>query len=273
MYEDRIREAAELLFQSTYAIAFTGAGVSAESGIPTFRDPGGLWDRFSPEEFATPQGIITTFRTKPRRFLEFLKSSIEVFERAKPNEGHKALAKLEEAGIIKTVITQNIDWLHQEAGSRNVIEVHGTITRFSCISCGRNYQKTKKEAIDIAKKFLERLERAIEQGDLMSAFDMIEIRCPECNGILRPDVVLFTEPVKDMNTAFAEAQCSDCVLVAGTSGVVYPAAAVPEVAKRYGAKIIEINPTGQYFDSDVWIPLPFAQAMPRVAEEVLKKVV
>lgn len=272
---------AETIISAQYTIAFTGAGVSAESGIPTFRDKGGLWEKYPVELFGTPQGILHVLITNPNWFADFILSSVEVLGKAKPNDGHIALGELEKIGLLKCVITQNIDNLHQEGGNKRVIEVHGSIARLRCIICGERRKISKEEAVSTAKRFAQRLKivdftQNILRGEI-TLQDIKEIfgdalpTC-DCGGILRPDVVLFTEAVQDLDLAIEEAKKADCCIVAGTSGVVYPAAYIPQIVKSKGGKIIEINPNIRSFDSDIYINNSFAKSMPKILEEIKNRV-
>ena len=194
----------------------TGAGVSAESGVPTFRDAQtGLWAKFKPEELATP----TAFRREPRLVWEWYAWRRELVAKANPNPAHIALVEWEKRAPSFTLITQNVDDLHRRAGSRNVIELHGNITRTKCFD---------------------------ENVVVKSWPDTAEIppRCPRCGGLLRPDVVWFGEAMPEEETArafVASAQC-DVFLSIGTSAVVHPAASLPFHALEHGATVIEINP-------------------------------
>ena len=214
-------EAAKLLARSRFAIAFTGAGISAESGVPTFRGFNGLWKRHRPEELATPEA----FRKDPHLVWSFYKWRMDLIRKAKPNRAHYALAELEKMGVLKAVITQNVDDLHREAGTKNLIELHGNIFRVRCTSC--TYRENLKES--------GRLEEFLKEKDLP--------KCPECGSLLRPDVVWFGEPLprKALEEAFQLAERADLVLVIGTSGVVYPAAYIPQIVKETGGKVIEVN--------------------------------
>ena len=216
-----MEEAAKLLARSRFAIAFTGAGISAESGVPTFRGFNGLWKRHRPEELATPEA----FRKDPHLVWSFYKWRMDLIRKAKPNRAHYALAELEKMGVLKAVITQNVDDLHREAGSKKVIELHGNIFRVRCTSC--TYRENLKES--------GRLEEFLKEKDLP--------KCPRCGSLLRPDVVWFGEPLprKALEEAFRLAERADLVLVIGTSGVVYPAAYIPQIVKETGGKVIEVN--------------------------------
>jgi len=212
---DLIKQAAEDLAAAHNVVALTGAGISIESGIPPFRGKGGLWERFDPMEIAH----IDAFIRDPAKVWNILvKEMKEVVDRAKPNDGHKGLAKLEEQGKLKTVITQNIDGLHQAAGNTDVIEFHGTFAWQRCMDCNKKYETRK---VDISE---------------------IPPRC-ECGGILRPDAVFFGEMIPTDALSRSRLAAADCdlMLVIGTSAVVQPAAMMPLMAKETGSKVLEIN--------------------------------
>ena len=197
-------------------VILTGAGVSAESGVPTFREAQtGLWAKFDPEELATPEA----FRRNPRLVWEWYAWRRERVAGAKPNPGHLAIAAMESFFSRFLVITQNVDGLHQRAGSRNVSERHGNINRTKCF----------------------------EEGTIVSQWanaGEVPPRCPACGGFLRPDVVWFNEslPELELNRATQATAGCDLFLSIGTSTVVYPAASLPFAAKRNGATVVEINP-------------------------------
>ncbi len=203
-----------LLFSSKYTVAFTGSGVSAESGIPTFRGKKGIWKRINPDTVATREGFLKNPVFVWKWYLERFKT----LEGAKVNYAHIALAKLEKKGLLKAVITQNIDGLHQKAGSKKVIELHGTVKKVKCLKCGKKFSSS-------------------------IASNTLPPTCPKCGGLLRPDVVWFGEPLpeKTLNEAFQEVSKTDLLIVIGTSGTVMPAAMIPYLAKQKGAKIVEVN--------------------------------
>ena len=217
--EEAAREIASALRGSQFAVAFTGAGVSTESGIPDFRSPGtGLWQKYDPEIF--------TARYFLRHPEEFYKVALERFLPildAEPNRTHRLLAELEREGMLKAVITQNIDGLHQKAGSKEVVELHGHLRSASCITCG-------------ARVPMSELLRRVKAGSLPP-------RCHECGGLLKPDVVLFGEqlPLEALQKAQALAVECDFMLVLGSSLVVYPAAEIPRIAHLHGAKVAIVN--------------------------------
>ena len=266
MLEDSIKQAAEIISKADYAIAFSGAGMSAESGIPTFRDPGGIWDRFDPGEIGSSGGLMAFAVRNPERIREFLSESVNTFKRADPNPGHFSLSDLEKMGILKSIITQNVDALHTLAGNTKVFEVHGNLYRFRCTSCGY-LEKMDREAI------LERMNEVLHS----EAFSLELLlgalpTCGKCSKIMRPDVVMFGEPVLQMEESMREARRADVVIILGTSGVVYPAAAVPIEAKRSKAKIIEINPTENAFRgiTDVYVRRSSGIALPQIVEQIRK---
>lgn len=260
-----IREAAEILATASDAAASCGAGISAESGIPTFRDPGGVWERVNPAEMGTSEGLIATLKSDPQRLLPVFMELLETFESAEPNPAHFALRELEQMEILKAVVTQNIDNLQQEAGSTDVIEVHGNGFRMRCLSCGWNKENPRREMI-------RSIRDSLDSAESVTFSDFVELmpRCEECGNVMRPDVVMFGEAVKDIPISFEAAKKCDVMLAVGTSGVVYPAAYLPFQAKDAGAKIIVVNPNENAFESicDVYIPLKAGEAMHRIVEEV-----
>jgi len=224
----------------------TGAGVSAESGIPTFRGEGGLWTKFDPIKVAS----IEYFMADPTAYWKVSKDRGRLALAARPNPGHDALAALEAAGHLAAVVTQNTDGLHQESGSRNVIEVHGSGRTVQCLDCGNREPRSEVQA---------RLE--VEMPP----------RCKVCGGVfLKPTVVLFGEamPQAAIQEAFALARLADVMLVVGTSLVVYPAADIPLVAVRAGAKLVVINAEPTPFDelAEVVIRGKSGEVLPEIVE-------
>jgi len=258
-----IEDAVRIIAEANYAIAFTGAGVSAESGIPTFRDPGGIWDRFDPAEVGTTGGALQFALRYPERIRDFIRETVETFEKADPNPGHYGLADLEKMGILKSVVTQNIDDLHSIAGNTRVLEVHGNIYRWRCLSCQRVVKHGREDII-------KRIRGAVEAESFSLEVLMAAIPRCECGGMMRPDVVNFGEAVQQMPASYDEARRADVVIILGTSGVVWPAAGVPHEARRNKARIIEINPTENAFQgiTDVYIKDLSGSAMPRIVELV-----
>ncbi len=224
----------------------TGAGVSAESGIPTFRGEGGLWTKFDPIKVAS----IEYFMSDPTAYWKVSKDRGRVALLARPNPGHDALAALEAGGHLAAVVTQNTDGLHQESGSRNVIEVHGSGRTVQCLDCGNREPRSEVQA---------RLE--VEMPP----------RCKVCGGVfLKPTVVLFGEamPQAAIQEAFALARQADVMLVVGTSLVVYPAAEIPLVAVRAGAKLVVVNAEPTPFDelAEVVIRGKSGEVLPKIVE-------
>ena len=260
---DRFRQAAEIIAAGKKVVAFSGAGMSAESGIPTFRDPGGIWDQFDPEEVGTATGLVETALRNPAVIRRFLTEALDTFERSSPNLGHLGLAELERLGKLRVVITQNIDNLHREAGNTHVIEVHGNVYRARCLACGR------KQLVD-RTLIHQRLRALLNQ----ESFDLIALAgvFPQClcGSATRPDVVMFGEPVQQLHEAYAEAATCDVMIVLGTSGAVYPAAALPHEASQHGAKLIEINPTENCFHpiTDIFIQEKTGEGMPKLVAMV-----
>jgi NAD-dependent deacetylase len=211
--ESLISQAAEIIHSSTLTLALTGAGISVESGIPDFRSAGGLWSKYSPEEYAT----ITAFRENAEKVWMMLREMGEMLDRAKPNKAHLGMGELEKLGFLHYVITQNVDNLHQAGGAQNVIEYHGNSSTLSCLWCGNRYTAKEKR-------------------------EEYPPRC-QCEKILKPDVIFFGEaiPVEALNKSFLLASSAQALMVVGTSAVVSPANTIPAIAKQSGARIIEIN--------------------------------
>jgi len=222
-----VERAAELLSAARRGVAFTGAGASAESGIPTFRGAGGLWTKYDPVKVAS----IDSFMQDPTAYWMVSKERGGIALAARPNPGHLALVALEAAGVLVAIVTQNTDGLHQASGSRRVVEVHGSSRTVQCLDCGT------------------RESRAVVQARL--AVQMPPL-CKSCGGLfLKPTVVLFGEPMPlpAMHEALALAQSADVMLVVGSSLVVHPAADIPLAAVRAGASLIIINTEPTPFDS------------------------
>jgi NAD-dependent deacetylase len=265
--KDLIKRAAWDIYGAQHVVALTGAGVSTESGIPDFRSPGGLWEKYDPMEF-----MYERFISNPKRIWEMSlkmkrEGDLDMAE-ARPNPAHLALADLESMGYLKCVITQNVDNLHQKAGNKDVIEFHGSLLWGRCINCSQRY------SIDV-------IDSKIDKGELPP-------RCTECGGILKPDAVFFGEPIppQALQRSIAEARRADVMIVAGTSAVVYPAAELPFIAKRgggffstaviepspnVGAVVIEINDeptqlTGKV--SDYLIIGKVGTILPEIVEEL-----
>ncbi len=221
--EQTIAEVARTLLQSRHLVVLSGAGISKESGIPTFRDAQeGLWARFNPMELATPRA----FRRNPKRVWDWYEYRRALIADARPNAGHRAITEMETLVDELVVITQNIDGLHQQAGSRDVIPIHGNIHKNKCFAnCQGDPTYVDVSALEWDK----------ETGPP---------RCPHCGAYVRPDVVWFEEnlPQDLLERAMRLSSTADVMLVVGTSGVVQPVASLPFMAARDGALIVEVNP-------------------------------
>lgn len=248
--QTNIQFAADLFLQSKHAVVLTGAGLSTPSGIPDFRSTGtGLWSKDEPLDAAS----LNTFRTRPERFFSWFRPLANQIFNAQPNAAHIALAKLEKAGKIKSIITQNIDMLHQKAGSKSVIEMHGTMQTLTCSQCYHQVQ---------AENYIASF---VDTGDLPL--------CPKCNQLLKPDVILFGEqlPQAAISKAQKDARQCDLMLVAGSSLEVLPVAGLPMQALDRGAHLIIINNTPTYLNvrADVAILEDVSTIIPAIMERVL----
>jgi len=223
-----LEHAAKLIAGARCVLALTGAGMSVESGIPPFRGPGGLWTKHGEppmngfERFLADPAAAWRERLDPRGPMRELWAALAA---ARPNPGHRALARLEDLGILRCLITQNIDGLHGEAGSRAVAEIHGNAHLVRCLGCGA---RQPREVV---------------------SFDQLPPLCPACGGILKSDTVSFGEPIPSdvLDRCYAASENCDCMLVAGTSATVYPAAQFPLDVRQRGGTLIEINP----YESDL----------------------
>ncbi len=247
---ERILYAADILNASHHSVVLTGAGVSTPSGIPDFRsNEGGLWERYDPFEVAS----LSAFRYKPQQFYDWLRPLANTIYAAKPNPAHIGLARLEKSGRIHTIITQNIDRLHQRAGSQNVLEVHGSMETMTCGGC---FQQVSAEQYSQA---------FIQDGTIPV--------CPRCTNVLKPDVVLFGEqlPHAPWLQAVEASRGCDLMIVAGSSLEVLPVASLPMRAVESGAHLIIINNTATYLDvrADVVFNEDVAIIIPQIAREVL----
>lgn len=242
-----IETAAQLLRDAENTVVLTGAGTSTPSGIPDFRSTdGGLWQKYNPMEVAS----LSVFRVKPERFFEWFRPFTKVIVEAAPNPAHQALAKMEQEGFIQTVITQNIDGLHQRAGSKTVLEVHGTIDTLSCGNC---FSQFPSGAL---------IQPFIDEGTLPI--------CTNCGRFLKPDVILFEEqlPVRTWQAVARAVEKCDLMIVAGSSLEVIPVARLPFEAVSHGARLIIINNTPTYIDprADVVINQNVAEVLPSIAD-------
>jgi NAD-dependent deacetylase len=242
--------AADLIRQSKRTVILTGAGISTPSGIPDFRSEGsGLWSRDEPMEVAS----LNTFRVAPERFYQWFRPLARQIFNAQPNPAHLALAKMEAAGFVRMVVTQNIDILHQKAGSQCVVETHGTLATLSCTQC---FHQTKSD---------DYLQPFIDSGAIP--------RCPKCGCVMKPDVILFGEqlPQKAWMEAQREARQCDLMLVAGSSLEVLPVAGLPMQALDRGAHLIVVNNSPTYVNvrADLVIMDDVAQVLPALAQQVM----
>lgn len=237
-------QATELIAKSSRIVGFTGAGISTESGIPDFRSPNGIWVNnrmIEYQEFITSRaGRIEYWRQKVAMWPEM--------RDAQPNAGHKAFAELERQGRLRAMITQNIDGLHQKAGNTNVIELHGTTVECECLTCGARI--SMDEAVE-----------RVEAGDLAP-------ECDACGGLLKPATISFGQSMPALAMQAAAEACQDCdvFLAVGSSLVVYPAAAFPEIAKQSGAALVIINRTPTPLDgvADLVVNDEIGKTLPRL---------
>jgi NAD-dependent deacetylase len=245
-----ISDVACLIRNSHRTVSLTGAGISTPSGIPDFRSPNvGLWERFEPMEVAS----LTTFRHNPEQFYRWLHPLAIQMHSARPNPAHLAMARLQSAGYISVIITQNIDGLHRQAGSQNVLEVHGTLDSMTCTNCYRQYP-----AADYIEDYINHCTIPL---------------CPACSSILKPDIILYDEqlPVRTWQKAEAASKQCDLMLVIGTSLEVMPSARLPLVALEHGAHLVIINNSETFMDerAEAVIHGDVADVLPRITAEVL----
>lgn len=239
------------LREAKRVVVFTGAGVSAESGIPTFRDEGGFWTEFPPEIYATWNGILRAATKEPRRLAAFVHAVIAPIADAEPNAGHRAIAEISQHRHV-TVVTQNIDGLHQRAGNSRVLEVHGSM--YEVVSLNGKRKRRTLTTVQL-RRIAERVRRA-KYGAMALARLLVAIRPMAGLGIRgahRPNLVLFGDSLAepDWSDALKAAKECDCLLTVGTSGLVMPAALIPEYAKAAGAHVITIDPSEG--GGDVWL--------------------
>jgi NAD-dependent deacetylase len=242
-----VERLAELVRERGPAVVLTGAGISTESGIPDFRSPSGLWARFDPMDY----GSIQSFRENPSRVWEFYAPRFSMLAEAKPNPGHLALAELERLGHVRAVVTQNIDLLHERAGSRDVVEVHGSIRTATCPGCARAYP--------LAEVLV------LMGGSPAPA-------CEDCASILKPDVVFFGEllPAAAMERATGLAAAAGLLLVVGSALEVYPVAGLPLDTLRDGGALAIVNRGPTAMDSRATLKLDGSagEILPQVAERL-----
>ncbi|HWS31278.1 MAG TPA: NAD-dependent deacylase [Actinoplanes sp.] len=243
-----VREAARVLAAARRVVVFTGAGISAESGVPTFRDSlTGLWERFDAQALATPQA----FEDDPDLVWGWYEWRRSLIQRVAPNPGHTAVTTIQNRVERTVVITQNVDDLHERAGSRDPIHLHGSLFTPRCAQCSRPAAAPSTVEPDEGRR-------------------LPPPRCPHCTGLIRPGVVWFGEalPEEALETAVQEATECDLLLTVGTSGLVYPAAEIPKVAAMFNATVIQINPLPTPLDATATINLhgPAAIVLPALVE-------
>jgi NAD-dependent deacetylase len=246
--QDLIQQAADILAQAQRPVVLTGAGISKESGIPTFREAQqGLWAQYDPQRLATMQG----FLANPKLVWDWYQFRLGLVERAQPNPGHRAIAELELRLPQVTVITQNVDGLHRQAGSQHVLELHGNIRRFKCLRGHGNLSMADLAGQDAAPPLCPH---------------------PGCDALVRPDVVWFGEALdyRVLNQAVAGSEACDVMLIVGTSGVVQPAASLPYHAWNARARIIEVNPQPSELTdlAHIYLPGPAGEVLPQVLAEM-----
>jgi NAD-dependent deacetylase len=245
MDQQQLKKAAEWIVQASRNTGFTGAGISVESGIPPFRGENGLWNKYDP-------GILDLdyFYSNPRDAWSVIKEIFyDFFGSAQPNAGHKSMAELQHMGLMDTIITQNIDNLHQEAGSHNVYEFHGNSRHLVCQKCGRRYEARQE------------------------MLQTIPPRCEQCEAVLKPDFIFFGEMIPQVayQKSMEEATNGDVFLVVGTTGEIMPASMIPQVAKENGLKIIEVNPNHSYFTqsiTDIFLQGKATDVFPALLQEI-----
>jgi NAD-dependent deacetylase len=247
--DQKIKAAIEIIRHTKTGVILTGAGSSTQSGIPDFRSAkSGLWQRYDPFEVAS----LSSFRTHPEKFFNWLRPLADEIYHAQPNAAHIAIARLEKMGYIQYIITQNIDGLHQKAGAKNLIEVHGSLRTLTCVQCFR-----QEDTANVIARYLE-------MGD--------PPHCPVCNGILKPDVILFGEqlPAKAWLKANQVVKKCDLMLVAGSSLEVMPVANLPMQAIENGAHLIIINHSHTYLDvrADVVIWEDVTKILPAIVKSL-----
>jgi NAD-dependent deacetylase len=253
--EDKLKQVAQWIVISKRAVVFSGAGLSTESGIPDFRSPGGVWDRYSPEDF-TFQNFLAS-ETSRERYWQMATEFYEPIKMAQPNQAHLAIAELEKLDKLDCVITQNIDGLHFKAGNseQRVIQLHGTAIFVSCLSCKKRYNR-------------DEIQKRIIKGQKAP-------RCDDCGGLLKPATISFGQsmPERETQEAYHRSSLCDLFIVVGSSLVVQPAASMPLVAKRSGARLVIINRDPTPYDemADVVIHGQAGSAMATILEHVKKE--
>lgn len=257
-------DAVASLRDARHVLVFTGAGVSAESGVPTFRDEGGLWERFPPERFASWAGLLDVATEEPRKLAEFLIEFIEPIVKAEPNAAHRAIARLEQFKDI-SLVTQNVDGLHQAAGSIIVREIHGTI--FETVEATSGHFRRQLTRRDLSK-MLRRLRKAQKRRFVLPRL-MIAMRPlmgPRLSGVYRPNLVMFGDELSEpawQQSQEAATQC-DVFLSIGTSQTVWPAAGLPQTAADHGARVFAIDPAQP--ETGAWLEGKAGELLPKLVE-------
>ena len=249
----QIDQASQIITEAEYCVALTGAGISTPSGIPDFRTPGSVvWTRYSPMEVAS----LSAFRSHPDRFFNWFRPFIKNLTQADPNPAHLSLAQLEENNLLRSIITQNIDALHQRAGSKIVIEVHGTYRTLTCLGCYQHMETSPQ----ILTSFLEKSEIPI---------------CPQCGQFLKPDIILYEEqlPADIWGQAKEEVSKCDLLLILGSSLTVTPVCDLPHIALGSGANMIIINKTSTHLDEMATVSIhgDLAEILPLIKDKVLNE--
>jgi NAD-dependent deacetylase len=228
--EDKIRQVAQWIIRSKRTVVFGGAGLSTESGIPDFRSPGGVWDRYNPEDFYYQNFVAS--ESSREKYWQMATEMYEPMKKAQPNPAHLAIAELEKLGKLDCVITQNIDGLHHKAGNskEKIIELHGTAMYVTCLNCKKRYDR-------------EEIQERLRKGTKVPY-------CDDCAGPLKPATISFGQsmPERETEEAYQRSSASDLFIVIGSSLVVQPAASMPMVAKRNGAKLVIINRDSTPYD-------------------------
>ncbi len=240
-------KAAQIIVAARRCVAFTGAGISVESGIPPFRGENGLWNKYDPITFDIGYFMENTANS----WAAIRDIFYDLFGQVFPNAAHYALAEMEARGIIKAVVTQNVDNLHSDAGNKNVYEFHGSLKKIICLSCGDRF--------------------AVSEVDM----NCLPPPCGNCGGVLKPDVIFFGEPIPEVaaTRSFEEAEKADCMILIGTTGTVAPANMIPSRAKASSARIIEINPVPSEYTAgvtDIFLQDNATTAMEKLMEEIDK---
>jgi len=245
MHKQLIESAAELIKKGSVA-AFCGSGVSRESGVPVFRGREGLWEKYDPNLYVTEEGILSRLLHFPQDFRDFIVELYGALLQAKPGYSHYSLRELEIKRLLTGIITQNIDDLHFQAGSREVVEIHGNAYAFICRGCGVFNKRSRADWLN----FVANISRISGRIDIIREVLRFAGKCPSCDRRLESSIVLFGQhlPEETVRKSYEILNKSGVLLCVGTSGVVYPAASFPAYAKQRGAKIVNVNPAASRLD-------------------------